>query len=492
MTARPRARPLAAVCAAGVWLLAVCSATRGQEAGDADLVAASSGRTVRVRIGRQIADVPTELYVARVVAGEGVPHAGDAAQQALAIAIRTFAAANVGRHRGDGFDLCDTTHCQVLRSSTPASRRAALATAGQVLIHAGRPADVFYSASCGGRSEAVADVWPGATDHPYLPSVEDDVHGGEVPWVAEIPAARVERALRRAGFEGRQLRDLRIERRSRSGRVAHLHLRGMRPDTIAGDDFRAAIGVRELRSTAFTVQKIGRAYRFTGRGYGHGVGLCVVGAGLRAARGETSAQILGRYYPGLTLSSRFPPAASTLEAAAAPVFSSPHGIAVRAPAIVDRVLVERLALAAREQLAAELGVTAPRTVTIEIFESIDRFRQVTGRPWWSSSVVDESTILLAPVSVLEQRDGLESAIRRGVAEMLTADALADRPAWVRRGAAHYFAAHERPSAIRHVNCPSEAELMLGVSAAAQRDADLRAKACFARALAATRDWREVR
>jgi hypothetical protein len=156
------------------------------------------------------------------------------------------------------------------------------------------------------------------------------------------------------------------------------------------------------------------------------------------------------------------------------------------------VLVERLALSAREQLAAELGVTAPRTLTIEIFESIDRFRQVTGRPWWSSSVVDESTILLAPVSILEQRDGLDTAIRRGIAEMLTAHALADRPAWVRRGAAHYFAARERPAAIRHVNCPSEAELMLGVSAAAQRDAELRAKACFARALAATRDWRQVR
>ena len=76
-----------------------------------------------------------------------------AAAQALAVAIRTYALFNAGRHQRDGFDLCDTTHCQVLRASSAASRRAAQATAGLVLSYQGAPADLYYSASCGGHTE---------------------------------------------------------------------------------------------------------------------------------------------------------------------------------------------------------------------------------------------------------------------------------------------------------------------------------------------------
>jgi hypothetical protein len=123
------------------------------------------------------------------------------------------------------------------------------------------------------------------------------------------------------------------------------------------------------------------------------------------------------------------------------------------------------------------------------------FRHATGRPWWDSTVVDGSIIELAPVAVLTQRDGLEAAIRRGVAEVLVTGALSNRPAWVRVGAARYFArmagtpARSIPSGLR---CPSDAELVLAVSAPAQRDAELRAEACFARALTHADNWRNVK
>jgi len=455
---------------------------------EADLDAASGGRTVRIRVGnngsRRVMDMPIEVYVARVLAGEGEPRARDAAQEALAIAIRTFAAANSARHRRDGFDLCDTTHCQVLRASTAASRRAAQATAGQLLVFDGRPAEVFYSASCGGRSEAASQVWPGAIDHPYLTSIADDVHGGEVPWVVDLPAAQIEQALHRAGFDGKRLKDLDVEQRSASGRVTRLRLSGLRPDTIAGDDFRLAIGARELRSTSFTVKKVGRAFRFTGRGYGHGVGLCVVGAGLRAARGETARQILARYFPGLAI-----------ESGAAP-----------APTVADpRTDIDRMASRARDEIAAALHVTAPPPLKVDVHESLDAYRQATGRPWWVSASVTGTTIDLAPVPVLMQGDGVEPAIRRGVAEALVSEALADRPAWVKVGAARYFAAPLQPETRNlqpetrnlqpgtgNLRCPSDAELTLALSAAAHRDAEIRAEACFAEALARAGDWRLVR
>src|SRR5688500_11366320 len=145
---------------------------------DSELARASSGRFIslgdagsRGRVER----LPLEVYVARVLAGEAEPNAPDAAQQALAVAIRTFAIVNAGRHRREGFDLCDTTHCQVLRPATAATRQAAYATAGSILTFNGAPAEVFYSASCGGRSESASEVWQ-RTDVPYLRSVDDDVH----------------------------------------------------------------------------------------------------------------------------------------------------------------------------------------------------------------------------------------------------------------------------------------------------------------------------
>jgi stage II sporulation protein D len=267
-----------------------------------DLNAASAGRTVRVGSveDRRVTTMPLETYVARVLAGEGEPDAPEAARQALAVAIRTYALANPRRHNRDGFDLCDSTHCQVLRASTPAAREAVVATAGRVLTYNGRAAEVFYSASCGGYSESASQVWPGM-DHPYLRAAEDDVHAEDRPWTVEFPVRRVGQALRRAGFEGDRLTRVAIEARSPSGRVTRLRLAGLRPDLVSGDRFRLAVGASELRSTAFDIELRGDTLRFTGRGYGHGVGLCVVGARRRALRGESVDAILAKYFPGLTL-----------------------------------------------------------------------------------------------------------------------------------------------------------------------------------------------
>ena len=163
--------------------------TRAQvDATDSELERISAGRTLAIGTLATggVTTMPLELYVARVLAGEGEPGAADAAQQALAVAIRTYAVVNAGRHRREGFDLCDSTHCQVFRPANDSSRRAALATAGRVLTLNGKPVEIFYSASCGGRSERAADVWPGANQFFYLQSVPDDVHQDDVPWTLDL------------------------------------------------------------------------------------------------------------------------------------------------------------------------------------------------------------------------------------------------------------------------------------------------------------------
>jgi stage II sporulation protein D len=269
---------------------------------DVDLLAAST-RTVALGIagGPKTGDVPLEIYVARVLAGEGEPNAPEATQQALAIAIRTYAVFNAGRHKREGFDLCDSTHCQVPRSANANSRRAALATAGRILTYKGAPAEIFYSASCGGRSETAAAAWPKTgVPRPYLRSVKDNVHDDDVPWTLETSLSELQADLERGGFSG-TLKNVEIKSRTKSDRAEVLKLSGMHPDRIAGDQFRAAIGTTVLRSTAFSLKKDRDTIRFTGRGYGHGVGMCVIGAGRRARRGETMTEILKAYFPGLKI-----------------------------------------------------------------------------------------------------------------------------------------------------------------------------------------------
>jgi stage II sporulation protein D len=481
---------------------------------DVDLARASRGVTVRIGSprGRDVLTIPLELYVAQVLSAEGEPNAPDAATQALAIAIRTYALFNNARHQRDGYDLCDTTHCQVLRASSATTRRATQATLGLVLTYRGAPADLYYSASCGGHTERAEDVWP-KMNLPYLDAVEDDVHGDDLPWTLEKSLEEVRLALARAGVRGRELEDVVVESRTASGRVGRVGLPGLDPASMNSNDFRLALGSTELRSTAFTLTRSGDRVAFTGRGYGHGVGMCVIGAGRRAARGETAAQILARYYPGLALEDVARVVAGLAARTATPAAVAPRFATAKpspppvppvlpvSPVPAVRVLVpsgsrvtagelERLASGAQAQLARRLSVAAA-PLTIRLHGTIDGFRAATRQPWWVSAQVRGREIDLAPAALLDQRDGVERTVARAVAEALLGPSLDDRHAWVRVGAARYFTGGERPAEGR-IRCPDDADLTAAISAAAQRDAESRAEACFAQAMTRVGDWREIR
>src|SRR3954452_21157803 len=218
----------------------VIRASTQSDVTDADLERANNGRTIAIGTltgDRVITRLSLETYVARVLAGEAEQNAPDGELEALAIAIRTYATFNAGRHGRDGFDLCDTTHCQVMRAATAATRRAALATAGQILTWRGVPAEIFYSANCVARSELSSAVWPGS-DLPYLTSVKDDVHDDDVPWTFELPLRDLQALVAQKGFAGGGLEDVHVASHSPSGRVATLRLNGLEPDAIAGDQFR--------------------------------------------------------------------------------------------------------------------------------------------------------------------------------------------------------------------------------------------------------------
>jgi SpoIID/LytB domain protein len=462
---------------------------------------------VRVGILRgasyDVTTMPLETYVARVLAGEAARDSPPAALEALAIAIRTFALANLGRHRADGFDLCDQTHCQVVRAATAATGSAAQATSGQFLLHDGAPASIYYSASCGGRTERPSAVWPGADDPPYLPSRRDDACGGEPRWEAELRLEDLRRALRAAGFKG-TLRTVRVASRNESGRVTRLIVEGLTPGEISGQDLRMAVarslGSQHLLSTAFELRRAGDSYRFTGRGSGHGVGLCVMGSVHLAAQGSNPRAILERYFPGLTISSGGPrltaaPPAPDGSSAAVPARSE---ILLTLPGAEEGERDAFLALAAgtRDELAKSLGVPAPGSVIVHVYPTAAEYERATGRRWFTSGAVVGGAVHLLPLAMLRDRGMLERTVRRQLAQMLTAPALAGRPLWVSTGAALYFGdSGAEPSSGRaepRASCPTDAELARPVSAGAMADVYARARACFARQLAAGKSWRDIK
>jgi SpoIID/LytB domain protein len=451
--------------------------------------------------GYTIQALPLETYVARVLAGEAARDSPAAALDVLAITIRTFALGNRDRHRADGFDLCDETHCQVVRTASAATTRAAQTTAGQMLMRNGVIASVFYSASCGGHTEIPSNVWPGADDPPYLPSNGDAACGGAPAWEAELDQADLLRAFRAAGFRGDRFRDLRIASRNQSGRVARLGIKGLTPSEISGQDLRVVVGRtlgwQHIKSTAFALHREGGAYRFNGHGSGHGVGLCVIGSTNLAARGIEAPAILAKYFPGAditTRASRPAPAAS--------------GVLVSLPDDDEgeRATIAKLTIQARDELSDTLRVPPPATVTLRFHPTTDDYERATGQPWFTSGawVADggKAELHLLPLAILRERGVLERTIRHELVHAMVDGVLGRRPAWVREGAAIYFAgerpipgrgpagAADRPES--RAECPEDNELLRPVSVGALSNAYARARACFARQIAAGRNWRDIR
>ena len=478
----------------------------GRPAAVAEASADRKGRPLQVRIGRtsgqRITTLDLEDYIARVVSGEGEPRAADAAQQTLAITARTFAIANLNRHQREGYDFCDTTHCQVFRDATEASRRAVQATMGRVLLHQGQPATVFYSALCGGRSELASNVWPGAVDYDSEPR-DDEACEDEPPWESEVRVDQVERALRDAGLRGSRLRSLRVVSRNGSGRVARLQADGFTPSEIAGHDFRMALGRvagwQRIKSTNFEVRRTGNGFQLRGRGMGHGVGLCVIGAGKRASAGRSADEILRFYFPTLQVGV-IPETATASRGTVPPPPPRPAAdtkadvrIALPANEESERPRIVELVRRARDQIAATASVAAPAAITVTVHTSVEAFGRATGQPWWMSAATEGTAIALLPLTILRQRGQIERTIRHEVAHVLIDPVLKGRPLWVREGVALYFTDPEAPAGdTTRGSCPKDDEFLRPVSAGTHRAAYARAESCVRHAIAGGKSWRDLK
>jgi stage II sporulation protein D (peptidoglycan lytic transglycosylase) len=283
--------------------------------------ASKSPEFIRVRLADgSVRRVALEDYVHGTILSEFAPPSGDPALiermlEVQAVIARTYAVSHLARHGRDGFDLCSTTHCQLyqpsrIQTSTwsrPAGEAVAQ-TAGMVLWYGSGPASVLFHADCGGHTSAVADVWPGPA-RPYLASIADDgpARAAHTTWEFEVETKKLLAALNADARTrvGKRLTAIAPIERDDAGRARLVALRGTRQLTVRGEELRVvltrAFGAKSVRSTSFDVTKRGSGFVFEGRGYGHGVGLCQVGALARLKAGAQPEQILSRYYPGTRL-----------------------------------------------------------------------------------------------------------------------------------------------------------------------------------------------
>lgn len=391
---------------------------------------AGAQSTVRVRIEGRTVDLPRERYVAGVLAGEVSVFRSDEALKAMAVAARTYAFRERGRHSADGHDFCATTHCQRLDldAITPRLEAIAAATVGETLWRDGRPALTLYSLDCGG--------------DPYCR------RAGSLTWTWSAEPRRIVEALARSQLRApADLRSIEVVRRTASGRAQTLALVGTPTARISAESFRLAIG-RELgwntvRSDLYDVGGL----VFHGRGAGHGEGLCQRGADQMGVEGRGYRDILAFYYPGAAVGltargiswQRMCGSAVCLESA------NPQQ--------------DRDVLAKAERLAAwlsgRLPWPLPPGVDIRVYPDLDAFRNATGDPGWVAAHTTGRRIHLQPPRLLRRLDALDRTLRHELLHVaIEAQAAADLPVWFHEGLVVYLEGGAAPGN----RIPTDAEL----------------------------------
>lgn len=255
------------------------------------------------------------------------------------------------------FDLCADDHCQryqgVTRSLNPNVERAVRETCGKVLMFGDEICDARFSKCCGGVTERFSACWENV-DYNYLAVLRDSDSGEPLPslsteegaraWIEAVPHSfcstndkgvlsqilngydqetndfyrwRVEYTqeqlsrlvARRSGIDFGIIEDLQPVERGGSGRLVKLRIVGSKATRVVGKELeiRRWLSESHLYSSAFVVDRVAGDgnvnFIIKGAGWGHGVGLCQIGAAVMGEKGYSHSAILSHYYPGIIIKS---------------------------------------------------------------------------------------------------------------------------------------------------------------------------------------------
>ena len=255
-------------------------------------------------------EVGVEDYLRGVVSQELGPNSyvQIEALKTQAVASRTFALAHQGSRARHGFDLYADHRSQVyagLKGEHPITDRAIGGTRGLIATYQGEAIVALYSSTCGGKTESYSAIF----NRPPLPYLKG---GAPCPdqksryhrWQERIPISRIlknSKTLARLG----KLKRLVRSRTSAQGRLLELVWKGSQGEQVLrGNELRFTLGLRSNWVVDFRPRsEKGEIVEVDvkGRGWGHGVGLCQMGAVELARRGWSFERILKHYYEGIVL-----------------------------------------------------------------------------------------------------------------------------------------------------------------------------------------------
>jgi stage II sporulation protein D len=387
-----------------------------------------------------IVTMPLEEYIAAVLMAESGDFENVESQKAMAVVARTYSMRFLGQHEVEGFDFCDTTHCQVFgwKGANAAVRAAVKATRGEVLRFEGKLAQTFYHQNCGGTTAAAQEAWPAVTEA-YLTSHADAYCAarGVLKWESAIRVADLDRALRSAGLAAPAgWKMIEILSRSESGRAQRLKLAdGAGGEArVSASTFRFAVdralGWQKIRSDLYDVRNASEQIVFSGRGAGHGVGLCQAGAEEMARQGKSYGEILSFYYPGTQIGTAEKINWQKRSSERVEILSTQPDIDAVLLPIAERILKED------EQA---IGWSAGARIRLQVYTTLDLYRDTTGQPGWVAASTRGHTIRLQPFVELQKRLIVESTLRHEIFHVLVEEkARAATPLWFREGIVLYL------------------------------------------------------
>ena len=277
--------------------------------------------------------IPIERYLPGVLAKELYHHFEPQAYAAQAIAARSYALHERARRAalGSHFDVEASTMDQAYAGAAahPRAADAVRATRGRVLTWRGETLRAYYSSTCGDHAASARDTWPVTSGYEFntaeplqaRPRACACASSPRHRWALDRPAAETADRLRAwgadAGHAIRKLASLRsidAESRNEAGRPNRFRVTDSAGQrfSLSAEELRVALNTRAKNRPNITATtrvlsgdlrciSTGDTLRLTGRGFGHGVGLCQFGADGLAKQGLDHRDILARYYPGATI-----------------------------------------------------------------------------------------------------------------------------------------------------------------------------------------------
>ena len=295
-----------------------------------------------------INDLPVERYLSSVISSEMSATSSPEFLKAHAVISRSWLLAQMAKRQKhqegtDGFfsftrkddelirwydredhtifDVCADDHCQryqgITKATSPHVEEAILETRGQVLAYGDEICDARFHKCCGGETEEFQYCWEN-TPKPYLVSIHDpwcntsdkkilsqvlNDFDQETPdfyrWKVEFTQQQLsELVSRKLNIDFGDIQDLIPVERGKSGRIWKLKIVGSKKTFTIGKELeiRRALSETHLLSSAFDVVKTNEGFTLNGKGWGHGVGMCQIGAAVMGAQGKTYEEILLFYY----------------------------------------------------------------------------------------------------------------------------------------------------------------------------------------------------